>query len=423
MIWLIVVLTVGVSLLFWSAVGILRFLNERRRAPSLPGAVPDPADVAALIAAHDEELVIEESIASVTALFPPSNVYVVSDGSSDATAEKARAAGVNVLELDPNRGKGGAIAAGVEHFDLCRRYQVVLLLDADTLLSPDYLTTGLPLFADPEVVAVAGRPRTFWQPRQMSHWAKFIAAYRAMVYLRALEFTKYGQGWRHANAVVVVPGFASMYRTSALAQIDINAPGLVVEDLNMTFEVHHKRLGRIAFHPGAAVGYTQDPATLGDYVRQVRRWSLVLWQTVRRHGFLHRGLFWAGLTLYMAEVISSSIIAILFPLGLALEAAGGVLGNDIAPTTGMLGSLFQVVSLENFLLAVLLPQFVFTLLVSTLHRRPRYLLYGLGFPILWIVDSVLHLYTLPRAWIDRSTGAWISPARQPLSEPPVRQTA
>ncbi|MEV6495150.1 glycosyltransferase family 2 protein, partial [Actinoplanes sp. NPDC051633] len=368
----------------------------------------------ALIAAHNEELVIEKSIASVTALFSPSEVYLVSDGSSDSTAEKARAAGVNVLELHPNRGKGGALAAGVEHFELCRRYQVVLLLDADTLLSPDYLDTGLPLFADCEVVAVAGRPRSFWRPGQMSHRAQFIAAYRAMVYLRALEFTKYGQGWRHANAVVVVPGFASMYRTSALAHIDINAPGLVVEDLNMTFDVHHKRLGRIAFHPAAAIGYTQDPATWGDYVRQVRRWSLVLWQTVRRHGFLHRGLFWAGLTLYMAEVITSSIVAILFPFGLALEAAAGVLGHDLASTGGILGGLFGVISIENFLIAVVLPQVLFTMLVSTLHRRPRYLLFALGFPILWIIDSFVHLYTIPRAWIDRSTGAWTSPVRQPL---------
>ena len=75
-------------------------------------------------------------------------------------ADVARAAGANVLELTPNRGKAGALAAGIEHFQLCRRFQVVLLLDADTHLAPDYLATGLPLFDDPEVVAVAGRART-----------------------------------------------------------------------------------------------------------------------------------------------------------------------------------------------------------------------------------------------------------------------
>jgi biofilm PGA synthesis N-glycosyltransferase PgaC len=417
--WLVaVVLVVGVSLLFWSAVGLLRFVDEKVLRGSRAGArgpVPASATVAALIAAHNEELVIEKCLSRVTALLAPSQVFVVSDGSSDATAQKARSAGVHVLELSPNRGKGGALAAAVAHFDLCRDFQIVLLLDADTLLSPDYLDTGLPLFADPEVVAVAGRPRTLWQPLQMTRTAQFIAAYRAMIYLRALEFTKYGQGWRHADAVVVVPGFASMYRTSALAQIEINAPGLVVEDLNMTFEVHHKRLGRIAFHPAAAVGYTQDPDTMGDYVRQVSRWSLVLWQTIRRHGFLHRGLFWAGLTVYIVEVITSSIVAILFPLGLALHAAAELFGDGAPAPTGLLGDLFHVVSIQNFLIAVLLPQYVFTVLVSALHRRPRYLLFGLGFPVMWIIDSVVHLATLPRAWTHRSTGAWTSPARRSLS--------
>ncbi|MEV6493021.1 hypothetical protein AB0M20_31015, partial [Actinoplanes sp. NPDC051633] len=64
MIWLIVVLTLGLSLLFWSAVGILRFLDENRanghgppsraggkRPGGAPGGIPDRGDVAALIAA------------------------------------------------------------------------------------------------------------------------------------------------------------------------------------------------------------------------------------------------------------------------------------------------------------------------------------------------------------------------------------
>ena len=36
------------------------------------------------------------------------------------------------------------------------RFPVVLLLDADTRLSPNYLNTGLPLFNDHDVAAVLG---------------------------------------------------------------------------------------------------------------------------------------------------------------------------------------------------------------------------------------------------------------------------
>jgi poly-beta-1,6-N-acetyl-D-glucosamine synthase len=50
-----------------------------------------------------------------------------------------------------------------------------------------------------------------------------------------------------------------MYRSSAPAKIKVLAPGLVIEDFNMTFEIQAKKLGRIAFRPSAAVAYTQDP--------------------------------------------------------------------------------------------------------------------------------------------------------------------
>jgi poly-beta-1,6-N-acetyl-D-glucosamine synthase len=64
--------------------------------------------------------------------------------------------------LHPNRGKAGALAAGIERFALRERFEVVMLLDADTAPAPDYLQTGLPQFDDPDVVAVVGRAATVW---------------------------------------------------------------------------------------------------------------------------------------------------------------------------------------------------------------------------------------------------------------------
>jgi hypothetical protein len=55
-------------------------------------------------------------------------VLVVDDGSGDATAENARAAGAEVLRLPVNRGKGGAVLAGVE---ATPDADVYLLIDAD----------------------------------------------------------------------------------------------------------------------------------------------------------------------------------------------------------------------------------------------------------------------------------------------------
>ena len=52
---------------------------------------------------------------------------VVDDGSADDTSTKARAAGAEVIKLPENRGKGGAIAAGLAR---CAT-PYVILMDAD----------------------------------------------------------------------------------------------------------------------------------------------------------------------------------------------------------------------------------------------------------------------------------------------------
>ncbi len=57
-------------------------------------------------------------------------VVVVDDGSDDATAEAARAAGAEVLRLSENRGKGVALRRGIE-LALEMEPRAILLLDAD----------------------------------------------------------------------------------------------------------------------------------------------------------------------------------------------------------------------------------------------------------------------------------------------------
>lgn len=273
---ILVVLVLGVTTTLWSVVGLGRlagfqFAGSARRPRSGRGVAPIRRSgrigtdrVAVLVAAHNEEPVIAATVAVARGQVPAGNVFVVSDGSADGTASVARSAGATTLELDPNRGKAGALAAGIETFDLCGRFDVVLLLDADTHLAPDYLRSALPLFDDPEVVAVAGRARTIDDRASPTRVGRFLLAYRERLYLIVQLLMKFGQAARWANAVTIVPGFASMYRTSALAQIDVIGAGLVIEDFNMTFEVHARRLGRIEFHPWAAVAYTQDPDRLGD---------------------------------------------------------------------------------------------------------------------------------------------------------------
>ena len=61
-----------------------------------------------LVAARDEEARIGTTVVELKRQFPDAEVIVADDGSRDATAEAASAAGAWVLRL-PHRGKGQAL--------------------------------------------------------------------------------------------------------------------------------------------------------------------------------------------------------------------------------------------------------------------------------------------------------------------------
>lgn len=420
-------LTLGVNLLFWAVVGAARWVAERRprTRPAVVGRRIRPDQVAVLVAAHNEELGVTNTVAAAHRLVPSGNVFVVSDGSTDQTVSRAREAGAIVYDLQPNRGKAGALAAGIGHFELREGFEVVMLLDADTAPAPDYLDTGLPLFDDPDVVAVAGRAATVWERGdRLGVLGQILRAYRERLYVTFQVLFKYGQASRYANAVTIVPGFASMYRTWVLGLIDIEAHGLAIEDFNMTFEVHVHRLGRIAFHPRAAIAYTQDPHNLPDYMKQVSRWSLGFWQTLRRHG-LHRGRFWFALAAFVVEVLTSSVLFVLLGPALALTVAA-VLWVHFAGVQDTLGSVavgvISALPPHDFLFGVVVPDYALTVVVAVVQRRPIYLLLGLGFLPLRCVDAWLCLHSLWRTRSVQSAGTWTSPQRRgavgvPLPDP------
>ena len=85
------------------------------------------ADVLTIIvAARDEETCIAETIAALRSSFEDAEVIVADDGSKDATADRAEAAGAVVLRL-PRRGKGQALSAA----ERAAPPGALLLVDAD----------------------------------------------------------------------------------------------------------------------------------------------------------------------------------------------------------------------------------------------------------------------------------------------------
>lgn len=420
------IMVVGVNFTLWAIIGCLRVIDDRRRDARLgrPLRLIRSDQVAVLIAAHNEEPVLRMSLDSVTPLLGRDHVFVVSDGSTDRTVEVARLAGVAVLDVQPNRGKAGALKAGIEHFALLDRFAAVMFLDADSQVDPRYFQRASLQLAEPDVAAVAGYCRVVWRFDGLSLTGKLILGHRNRLYTITQLLQKFGQTWRRASVCYIVPGFASIYRTDVLRRIDIDPHGLIIEDFNMTFEVHRKHLGRISLTRGA-VAFSQDPHTLRDYINQVRRWNLGFWQTVRHHG-VWPSWFWVTVGLFVTEVITSSILLLLVPvivLVLALPDLTGQVALQWGWFAGVHDGVTSWFSWWTILYGVVLPDYALTFIIALAQRRPRALLLGLCSLPFRMLDAYLGLAMIPKAWTTTSTGQWRSPQRRAASETDVSDSS
>ncbi|MFY9187816.1 MAG: glycosyltransferase family 2 protein [bacterium] len=129
--------------------------------------------VAAVIPAYNEAERIGDVLSAVCAVDEIAEVIVVSDGSTDDTADVARKVGpkVKVLELASNQGKGAALLAGVQ----TTTAGVLVLLDADLVgLQPKHVESLLqPVLTDSAPMAVA----VFAQGRLATDLAQKIAPF------------------------------------------------------------------------------------------------------------------------------------------------------------------------------------------------------------------------------------------------------
>lgn len=422
----------GVNLLLWSGVGLLRFISEdleyqlkKRRVskgltrpkgkeslqfinPKAPKI--SPKQVATIIPARNEELVIAKTIEALKIILPPQNIYVASDGSNDRTAAIAKNLGVQALEIFPNRGKAGAIEEILNHFKLLDRFELIFFVDADTQIDKNFLKVALPYFDDPHVACFFGFARTIWKSHILPRLSMFYIAYRDRLYTILGYTIRYGQTWKWTNYTHIVPGFASIYRSRVLAKMTLNPPGLIIEDFNFTFELQRKKLGLITHHP-SALAYDQDPDNFSDYFRQVVRWTMGFWQVVRRHG-VWPSFFWGFLILFLIEVYASAIFFLLLPFLLFILFAPGI-SNMVSPWVINVADVAgRVWSITDIIIGIFILDYLFTVVVAILHRRPLLLFYGLFFPILRYVDGLAFFYGMRKAFTQTSKGSWIPATRR-----------
>lgn len=228
--------------------------------------------LALLIPAHNEELVLAATIeGAIKANIARDDIYLVDDSSEDKTYQIAvdLLGAKNVLHVERS-GKAGAIAQAISHFRLIESYGWLQILDADSIFATNYFDLIRQHFK-PGVAAVCGQTKSL-----KNNW---ITSFRAYEYTISHDFYKTLMGI--FNLITIMPGPASCFSTAALSRLHF-ATDTLTEDFDLTLQIHHQKLGKIAYEPRAH-SFTQDPFSLNVYIKQVNRWYTGFFQVMRKH--------------------------------------------------------------------------------------------------------------------------------------------
>jgi cellulose synthase/poly-beta-1,6-N-acetylglucosamine synthase-like glycosyltransferase len=265
------------------------YRNQKSGNDAEKGELPT---VSLIVPAYDEEDVIGAKVANALALDYPRErlqVIVSSDGSTDATAERARAAGADlVLELPPG-GKVAALNAAAEQ----ATGEVLAFSDANSAWAPDALRRLVNPFEDPKVGYVCGQVR-FLDPGgnnlEGAYWRYEMA-------VREMESALAG----------VTAGNGAIYAVRRQAYIPLAPSGS--HDLSFPFAFAKRGL-RSLYAPAARAEEKMVPTVEGEFARK-RRMMVGLWDIVVGEGMLSpRGYP----PLFAFEILSHRVLRYLSPL-------------------------------------------------------------------------------------------------------------
>ena len=304
---------------------VLRDALRARRVLPTPGFAPL---VTVLVPAYNESKVIVESVrALLTAEYAHLEILVVDDGSTDDTADLVDAIATHEPRVrclrKSNGGKASAANLGMRH----ARGEIVVAVDADTVIAPDAIRRMVAHFADRRVTAVCGNV-------EVGNVRSLLTAFQAIEYVTSQNFDR--RAFQSLNCIGVVPGALGAWRRDAVLEVGGYGDDTLVEDADLTLCV--LRAGGVIAYEPRAIGRTEAPETLGALWKQRFRWTYGTYQCLAKH----RGSFFRGALGWVA-MPNALVFQVLFPLispigDLALVAAI-ISGQSSAILSGYLGFL------------------------------------------------------------------------------------
>jgi cellulose synthase/poly-beta-1,6-N-acetylglucosamine synthase-like glycosyltransferase len=281
--------------------------------------------VSVIVPMYNEEVGIVTSVQSLLSLhYPRHEVVVVDDGSTDNGFEVLRKA-FDLVEIDreisldvpvregpvsvhvpadgwtrltvvrsKNSGRSDSLNLGVN----ASVEDLVVFIDADSILDPDALLAVAKPFADDPVraMAVGGVIRAVNGCRveagrvvDVRLAPRLLPRIQVVEYLRAFHLGR--AGWSRAGALILISGAFGVFRRDIITQVGGLDPDSIGEDFELVLRLHRtlrreRRPYRIGFVT-EPICWTEVPSTLPVLRRQRARWHRGLWETLWKY----RGMF------------------------------------------------------------------------------------------------------------------------------------
>ncbi len=352
--------------------------NDKRKVESEKG-------ISILIPCYNEEGIIETSINSMKSLsYKNFEVIYINDGSTDHTFQLLQ----KHLELEPllktplnclssqevsgtyhsksypnitvvnkvNGGKADALNAGIEY----STKELVVTLDADTVLTKQALTAVNEKFEDENVVAAGGmvhvlQTKTADSLRKLSlSKANMLLRVQMLDFIKAFYVTKISLA--RFQGLAIISGAFGIFKKDLLIEVG-GYRSSVGEDIDITLKIQRyiskkKNRKKKVVLISDAISYTELPETWRDLFKQRIRWQKGYMDCFAHFlPFLLKTLFTKSVSFFY--IVESFVVAIL-----AAYVTAGVFIY-----TAITGYSFALVS---FVVLYLLYIFLFNLIYTTM---------------------------------------------------------
>jgi len=272
----------GLSVVFYSAIllGILRmaifvFLS-RKQVKRYKDTKIDPSFtpfVSVVIAAYNEEKVICKTIDSILSSdYSSFEVLIIDDGSKDDTAGIVQKTYANHpfvrLIQKSNGGKSSAVNLGFKE----AKGEIVVALDADTLIAENAVSLLVNHFKNESVAAVSGNVK-------VGNKGNFLTNWQHIEYVTGFNLER--RAFATLNCITVVPGAIGAWRKTAIEEAGYFKEDTLAEDTDITLTL--LRQGKRIEFEEKAYAFTEVPEDIRSLTKQRYRWVYGTLQCLWKH--------------------------------------------------------------------------------------------------------------------------------------------